>query len=128
MKVTEKALQARRRNGLLGGRPLGTIEDTVMYRRMFLQTLAEMINKERVPLIRAMLKEAKDGNVEAFKALLDRSQGKPAQSVEIGGKDGNPIVFMPLELIQKHSLEVEVIESNTTQIDNNVNTKIPKNG
>lgn len=125
MFVSEAKLLANRRNArAVGtGRPQGSIEETTAYRRAFLKTLNAMIDKEKVPLIRAMLKEATAGNVEAFKALLDRAQGKPAQAVELGGTDGAPIVFMPLELIQKHALEV--IDA-TPQISAPVQTETPK--
>lgn len=106
-------------NGLLGGRPRG---NAIELARLFKQKLNEMIDNEKVPLIKSMLRQAKKGNVMAFNALLDRAQGKPAQAVEMSGKDGAPIVFMPLELIQKHALQVanEVVEGEV--LDDNVKT------
>lgn len=90
-------------NGMHGGRPVAT---NTLLTQKFKEYLAKRIEKEKGTLIDAMLLEAKNGNVTAFVALLDRVQGKPAQAVEMTGKDGNPIVFMPLELIQKHALQV----------------------
>ena len=35
--------------------------------------------------------ESETARVSAIKELLDRGHGKPAQSVEVGGKDGGPV-------------------------------------
>lgn len=106
-------------NGLLGGRPPGSHGEVYRLNQAFKEHLVKLIEKNKGPLIEAMIKEALDGNVEAFKALLDRAQGKPAQAVEVSGQNGNPIVFMPLELIQKHSLQV-IEGQQTPLIDGNV--------
>lgn len=34
---------------------------------------------------------AKDPNIQAFNSLLDRTFGKPKESIELGGEDGGPI-------------------------------------
>lgn len=35
--------------------------------------------------------ESETARVSAIKELLDRGHGKPAQAVEVGGKDGGPV-------------------------------------
>ena len=60
-------------------------------------------NLER--MVKAMITKAIDGDVNAFNSLMDRVAGKPAQALEVSGEGGQPIVFMPLELMAKHGLE-----------------------
>ena len=106
MRVTEKKLAANRANSLLGGRPVGAVEGSTLHAKLIRDVFVKKVFENAEPLAKAMLRKAKGGDVAAFVALMDRAIGKPAQAVEMSGKDGNPIVFMPLELIQKHALQV----------------------
>jgi len=106
MLVTPAKLAANRRNAQLAGRPPGRLEDTTMYAKAFKAYVAKKVEEHKEALVASMIVKAIDGDVTAFNALMDRAHGKPAQAVEMSGKDGNPIVFMPLELIQKHALQV----------------------
>ena len=40
----------------------------------------------------ALIKEAKEGNVQALKERGDRLDGKPRQQLDIGGQEDNPLV------------------------------------
>lgn len=100
--MSEKALEVRRKAAKLGGRPIGDAYKLAQAMKVY---IAEEIEKNKAPLIKAMLRKALDGDVQAFHALFDRAHGKPAQAVEMSGTEGQPIVFMPLALIQKFALE-----------------------
>jgi len=41
----------------------------------------------------AQILKAKDGDTKAYSTLVDRLEGKPNQSHELGGKDGGAITF-----------------------------------
>lgn len=103
--MTPKAIAANRRNAVLGGRPKGTVASHTLEAVEARKWAIAFVNARLTPLFEAMYEKAIHGDVTAFNALLDRSWGKAVQGVEVSGKDGNPIVFMPLELIQKHALQ-----------------------
>ncbi len=44
-------------------------------------------------LARRLVTKAMEGDVAALKEIGDRLDGKPAQSVELGGKDGKDLSF-----------------------------------
>ena len=104
--VIDKRALSSARNGLLGGRPKGTHKDAYLYAQEARRRICELVAKDLDGIIEAQIKKALQGDSIAFIALLDRAHGKPAQAIEMQGKDGQPIVFMPLELIQKHALTV----------------------
>ena len=66
------------------------------------QLIAEMVDREMVPMIRAMIEKATAGDVAAFECLLNRYMGKPMQEVAHTG-NAQTIVFMPAELFEKHN-------------------------
>lgn len=45
------------------------------------------------PLLAAMVEKAKEGNVQAFSELMDRGWGRPAQAMELTGKDGQQLAI-----------------------------------
>ena len=92
------------KNGILGGRPISTATLTTQEARKW---LSEETTRRLVPLYEVLYLKAIDGDITAIKELLDRSYGKPIQGVELAGKDGNPLIFLPLELIQKHNLPIK---------------------
>jgi hypothetical protein len=48
----------------------------------------------------AIFTKAKDGDVIAIKEIADRLEGKPAQSVNIGGQEDNPLrTISKIELV-----------------------------
>ena len=68
--------------------------------------ICELVADKLDEMVKAQIKKAIEGDTVAFTALLDRAHGKPAQALEVSGDGTQPIVFMPLELIQKHALQV----------------------
>jgi hypothetical protein len=74
---------------------------------MIKEYIARRIEKEKEPIITAMINEAKNGNVMAFVALMDRAHGKPAQQFDGKDSDGNPIVFMPVQLLDKYGINMQ---------------------
>lgn len=106
--MTEAKLAANRRNSLLSphsGRPLGSLDQTSLYKKEIKRVITEMVYKKIGAMTQAQIAEAVNGSTMAYVALLDRSIDKPVQGVEMTGKDGNPIVFMPLELMNKYQME-----------------------
>lgn len=82
----------------VSGNPEGKPEGTVGFKTMFDQTLKEIakLNKIKEPeafqiLFKQAYLQAKQGNFNYFKDIMDRYYGKPVQSLELGGPDGEPI-------------------------------------
>ena len=118
---TERAVIASRKNGKLGGRPAGSIEDTTAYKKAFTAYVVSRVFSDKEALIDAMLEKAKNGDVTAFTALRDTAIGKPAQAVELSGQNGQPMVFLPIELMDKHGLRVIEAE----KVENKANIEKP---
>jgi hypothetical protein len=55
---------------------------------------------------------------------MDRAHGKPAQQFDGKDSDGNPIVFMPVQLLDKYNVDV----SQLPPIDGNNDVKVLKDG
>lgn len=54
--------------------------------------LAAVTEKDIQQIAKMLLTEAKGGDIQAAKELLDRTLGKAAQALEISGADGAPLV------------------------------------
>ncbi len=108
--------------GKLGGRPLG---EKRKYSEMTKEYIAEQLYLNIVPIVKSLMRQAKQGNVVAFTALMDRAYGKPITPLEHSGTDGQPIVFLPLALIQKHALQIEqeVLQSEVVDVTKDVVTQ-----
>jgi len=114
IKVDKRKEQAKI-NGLLGGRPLGSVASHTLTAQEARKWITEQTTKRLLPLYEVLYAKALDGDMMAIKELLERSYGKSVQGMEISGKDGNPLIFLPLELIQKHNLPVK---ADATLIEN----------
>lgn len=110
------------------GRPKGSLEASGMYARETRIRLCELVAARLDEMVEAMIEKAVQGDVNAFTAVMDRAHGKPAQAVEVSGADGNPIVFMPLELIQKHALQVAEKMAQSEEKPLHVEAKVIDNG
>ena len=90
--------------------------------------VARMAAKDMPEMLSAQIEKAKNGDTNAFIAVWDRAFGKPLQAVEHSGNVGQPIVFMPLELIQKHNLQavnnmVHNTDKRIIDVENTANNK-----
>ena len=85
---------------------LGDAKDVAQYALQAKLFIAKRVSASLGDMIDAQIEKAIQGDTNAFIALMDRAHGKPAQSIEHTGDGGQPIVFMPMELIQKHALQV----------------------
>jgi hypothetical protein len=76
--------------------------------------ISEMIEKEQVPLIKALLDKAKKGDVFAFKELFDRAFGRASQAIELSGKDGKdlPIPILKIQNVFTNHSNTEDNSSN----------------
>ncbi len=125
MIVSEKKLIANRANAKLGGRPAGIPASVQEHKRAITEYLAKYIADNIVPMVEDMRKEVHAGNVMAFVALLDRAYGKVPQGIVPTDGNGQPIVFLPLEVMQKHNLtpqnsdnvKGELVKHDVTMID-----------
>ena len=68
--------------------------------------IAEMIEKEQVPLIAKQIEKAKEGDTTAFRELFDRAFGKPVTPIDHGmTEEMQQMIFAPFELIKKNKLD-----------------------
>lgn len=78
------------------GRPksaaLETVETLNSKRRMIEKGLS-MLDDEWEAIVKALVRQAKSGNVQAFTALRDSFLGKPKEQQEITTPDGGKFVF-----------------------------------
>ena len=102
--MTEEKALMNIKNGMLGGRPKGSIEETTFYKKEIKRVITEKVYKAVGKMTDAQILEAIAGSTMAFTALMDRAIDKPVQGIEHSGVDGNPIVFLPMALIEKHGL------------------------
>jgi|SRR5262244_907152 len=92
-------------SGNPGGRPKGTLRDLLNER---LDEIDPRTQKTYGRLLaEALVRAALGGNVEAFKAIADRIEGKPRLSVELT-KDGT-LPVMTLE--ECHARIIEIVEA-----------------
>ncbi len=115
-----KTLRAR-------GRPKGSLSKTTLTTLEAKKKWIELVHARLIPIFEALYEKAQNGDVLAIKELLDRAWGKATQGVEFSGTEGQPIVFMPLALIQKHDMTIEG-EVVTPQELQSVQSKTPKEG
>lgn len=74
-------------SGNPAGRPPKAVEDARQ------SVLLRLFNEQaETATVKAMIREAKRGNVAAFKELMDRKYGKVKDQVELSGPGGGPIV------------------------------------
>ena len=75
-KITKRA-KTSPENGKLGGRPVGSYGTRRLREELFREYVFGLVKENQKPLIKAMLTKAKDGDTQAFNALMDRAVGKP---------------------------------------------------
>ena len=72
-------------SGNPSGRPAKPLTERLIAR------IAKEDGVEAAAMVEAILKKAKKGDINAWREVADRVEGKPAQAVT--GEDGGPIVF-----------------------------------
>ena len=121
----ERMLDIKTKKAMSGVALSEDFKSAIDYAREAKHFVAMKVSDSLDKLVDTMIKKAINGDVMAFVALMDRAHGKPAQAVEMTGKDGNPIVFMPLELINKYTLTTpsKPIDVNKDVVSNTVVSK-----
>jgi hypothetical protein len=82
----------------MAGAPEGNQNRAKQYRiqRTLLKILEERGGSDAVvgleKACRALLDKAEDGDVQAFREVADRIDGKPAQALTVGNEDDKPFV------------------------------------
>src|ERR1039458_4767266 len=101
----------------------------------YTKALYEAVQKEKLPIIKALIKRAKTGDVQAVKEIHERLLGKVAQALT--GTDGNDLFPAPLLANldvhnnnghQKNSQSIETDTSSTggnVSEQDNLDTLIP---
>ena len=56
---------------------------------LYMELLAKEVEKQKLPIIQALINRAKTGDVQAIKEIHDRLAGKPEQAIT--GKDGKDL-------------------------------------
>jgi hypothetical protein len=85
------------------GRPKGTIAKSTQKALLFREYLVKRVIKEQDPLVTALIKKGRSGDISAIRELFDRAFGKSKESVELSGIGGLPIEidFNIKEVIEK---------------------------
>lgn len=82
---------ASKENGKKGGRPKGTKTAVTIAKEKAREYLARRVEEEIQPIANSLIEKASTGDVQAIRELFDRAWGKPAQGIELSGKDGDAI-------------------------------------
>lgn len=75
------------------GRPKGTISDATRRGMEIKDILSRKLREEIEPIIDAQIKQAKKGDVQQFKNMLEQVIGKPVESVKLSGDQDAPILI-----------------------------------
>ena len=51
--------------------------------------------------VESVVEQAAAGDLDAFKVLAERLEGKPRQAVEVTGEDGGPLTFVIRDLVRE---------------------------
>lgn len=78
-----------RRNGMLGGRPKGSVAKSTLLVQKAKELLIQMYYENVRPINQALIDKAIAGDVMAIKEIHDRTHGKAFQPLT--GVDGGPI-------------------------------------
>ena len=77
--------KASRENGKKGGRPIGSKEDHTRLAEEGRAYILARVATELEPIVTRQIQQAKAGDGNARKDLLDRAYGKPKETVEVQG-------------------------------------------
>ena len=96
MALTQKQLEANRRNAVKGGRPKGvrSIEKEKMK-----DYIAQKVAEHGEEIVAVLLGKMREGDIAAIRELFDRGFGKPSQEVrnEISGSINIHGIFAALD-------------------------------
>lgn len=90
MAISQKQLEANRKNALLGGRPKGFAAMAAERMRIF---IAEELETHAAPIVQMAITQAMEGDKGARDWLSDRAHGKAVQAVELSGPNGEPLII-----------------------------------
>lgn len=105
--------ESSKKNGRKGGRPVGRLGISTLMAIKTKEEFIKKVNENLQPIFDALLKKAESGDVAALREILDRAWGKPVQP--LAGDKKNPLVFLPLELMEKYKLKNENSSSRTIE-------------
>lgn len=63
------------------GRKTGTLNKKTLQKMLALEQVRAMVAFDIIPMVDAQIKKAKDGDTQAFNAIMDRAYGKAVQGV-----------------------------------------------
>jgi hypothetical protein len=76
------------------GRPVGSISGHTKEALIFKEELIKRVLEEKGPIIEALIKRAKKGDVQALKEINDRLLGKSSQIIDLGEETMKTITFL----------------------------------
>lgn len=76
------------------GRPKGALAGHTILAQEMRKALIEAAAEEWGPIVKSLVRLAKQGEVYAIRELFDRIFGKATQGLELTGKDGGPIPIL----------------------------------
>lgn len=92
--ATPEQIAANRENAKKGGRPVSSSTLKTQKQR---EVLLSLLEEEAHEIFSALIEKAKKGDVQAAKEVFDRAYGKAPQAVDLGNKDGEPLVVTWLQ-------------------------------
>ena len=104
-KPRKTAKQSRKKKIASVGRPTNYTPKQVESAREAREWWLKELHMHLFDIFNVLIEKAKDGDMHAIRELLDRGWGKAPVAVEHTGKDGDPIIFLPLELMNKHAIK-----------------------
>lgn len=73
------------------GRPKGSLANHTLQAQEFRKQLMQRLIEEAKPIIDALFKKGKQGDIVAIREIMNRTVGIPTQNLELTGKDGKDL-------------------------------------
>jgi len=89
----------------LGKAKAGQVSSNSKEAREIKEHILKRIKEEIDPMCDALIAEAKKGNTQAFKELLDRGVGKATESLDITSDGKSIIIEVAKEIAKKNGLD-----------------------
>ena len=113
---------------VIGGRPKGALGRHTMDKIEAHKWWVAAVIKDLPKIYNALAEKAFAGDVLAIKELMDRAFGKSVTPLAVSDNAGQPIVFLPLALIEKHALQDDDNVSQLPPVDVTKDVITPDNG
>lgn len=89
------------------GRPKGSKASHTIQAQAFRERLIQRVNEEQEPIINALIKQAKAGQVQALKEILERVLGRVKTTLEVEKSDPQHLNLTPERMKQLDDIAAE---------------------